>query len=282
MLLCVLCWSSSGLVIKYIDWPPMVISGIRSGIAALVMLAVGGRNMFRVFRLPAAAGGLVLPVVLAAAFASAGTKMLYVLANKLTTAANAIFLQHSAPVWAAFLGWFFCGERPKKGQWAALALVCAGLVLFFVNGLSRGSLAGDGAALAAGVCFGAGMVFLRMNRRGSPELCLFLSHCIPLAAGLPFIIARPPKPDAAAIGAVLFLGIVQVGAASLLYARAIRRLRAVDAAFISQLEPVLNPIWVFAFTGEAPAPLSVAGGLIIIAAVAVNTALARKSRIGPD
>jgi drug/metabolite transporter (DMT)-like permease len=257
----------------------MAISGIRSGIAALFMLAVKGGKMFRepLSRGRPKPGAVPL---LVAALASGGTKILYVLANKLTSPANAIFLHHSAPVWAVFLGWFFIGERPKKGQWAALALVFTGLALFFVNGLTYGSLVGDGAALAAGVCFGAGMVFLRMNREGSPELCLFLSHCVPLVVGIPFIIAGPPEFTPASLGAILFLGIVQAGIASLLYARAIKRLRAIDAAFIGQLEPVLNPVWVFAFTGELPAPLSIIGGIIIIASVLINIFLAGKNRTG--
>jgi drug/metabolite transporter (DMT)-like permease len=272
MLLCVLCWSTSGLFITFIDWSPMVISGIRSGIAALFMLLVKGKTMFSGARFrPGSKIGVGL--LLAAAFASAGTKMLYVLANKLTTPANAILLHHSAPLWAVFLGWLLIGERPGKGQWAALGLICGGLALFFVNGLRYGSLVGDGTALAAGICFGASMVFLRMNRDGSPELCLFLSHCIPLAVSVPFIIASPPVFTPASAGSILFLGLVQVGAASLLYARAIKRLRAMDAVFIDQLEPVLNPVWVFIVTGELPAALSIAGGLIIIAAILVNLLL---------
>jgi drug/metabolite transporter (DMT)-like permease len=143
-------------------------------------------------------------------------------------------------------------------------------MLFFINGLQGGSLAGDGAALAAGLCFGASMVFLRMNREGSPALCLFLSHCIPFVIGLPFLISHPPVFTPASAAAILFLGIVQVGAASLLYAYSIKRLRAIDAVFIDQIEPVLNPVWVFVFSGEAPAPLSMAGGIIIIGAVLVS------------
>jgi drug/metabolite transporter (DMT)-like permease len=288
MLLCVFCWSTSGLFIKFIDWHPMVISGLRSGIAALFMLLVNGKAMFA--RKPApgtiSTGANQTPspmsekapsdiksgagLLLAAAFASAGTKILYVLANKLTSPANAILLHHSAPVWAAFLGWILIGERPRKKQWAALALICAGLVLFFVNGLRRGSIAGDATALAAGVCFGASIVFLRMNRKGSPALCLFLSHCIPLALSIPFIISRPPVFSVQSGAAILFLGIVQVGIASLLYAYSIKRLKAVDAVFIDQLEPVLNPVWIFVVTGEIPATGSIAGGIIIIAAVLMS------------
>jgi drug/metabolite transporter (DMT)-like permease len=295
MLLCVLCWSTSGLFIKFIDWHPLVIAGLRSGIAAVFMLLVRGGSLLADAapgaRKTAAAGkrssaekrpggGETPParfkaapgagLLLAAALGSAGTKVLYVTANKLTSPANAILLHHSAPIWAAFLGWFLIGERPGKRQWVALAFICLGLPLFFADGLKSGRLAGDGAALAAGLCFGASMVFLRMNREGSPALCLFLSHCVSFVIGLPFIISRPPVFSPVSAGAILFLGIVQVGIASLLYAYSIKRLRAVDAVFIDQLEPVLNPVWVFVFSGEIPSPLSIAGGITVIAAVLMS------------
>jgi drug/metabolite transporter (DMT)-like permease len=280
MLLCVLCWSTSGLFIGFIGWHPLVIAGLRSGIAALFMLLVQRKSLFtaavpRYAAIPQSAArpfgktpGAIL--LLAAALSSAGTKMLYVTANKLTSPANAILLHHSAPVWAAFLGWFLIGERPGKRQWVALVFVCAGLPLFFVNGLKGGSLAGDAVALAAGLCFGAGMVFLRMNREGSPALCLFVSHCIPFAIGIPFIVTYPPVFTPAGAAAILFLGIVQVGAASLFYACSMKRLRAIDAVFIGQLEPLLNPVWIFLFSGEVPAPLSLAGGIVIVGAVLMS------------
>jgi drug/metabolite transporter (DMT)-like permease len=279
MLLCVLCWSTSGLFIKFIDWHPMVISGMRSGIAALFMLAVKRGSMFRCSGSPGgspARGKTGVVLLLAAAGFSAATKILYVLANKLTSPANAILLHHSAPVWAAFLGWAFIGEAPRKKQWAALTLICVGLAILFNPGfagqgsLGYGSLAGDAIALAAGLCFGASMVFLRMNRDASPALCLFLSHCIPLTLGIPFFFIRAPVFTGQNVGAILFLGIVQVGIASLLYAYAIKRLRAIDAIFIDQLEPVLNPFWIFIFSGEIPGAFSVIGGIIIIGAVLLN------------
>ncbi|MFP3090049.1 DMT family transporter [Treponema sp. TIM-1] len=287
MLLCVLCWSTSGLFIKFIGWHPMVIAGLRSGIAAVFMLLVRRGRLFTGAVPRSAPGkparsvpGLIL--LLAAAFSSAGTKILYVTANKLTSPANAILLHHSAPVWAAFLGWFLIRERPEKRQWVSLVFVGTGLLLFFVNGLQGGSLAGDAIALAAGVCFGAAMVFLRMNREGSPGFCLFLSHCIPFALGLPFIITHPPVFTPASAGAILFLGIVQVGVASLLYAYSIKRLRAIDAVFIDQLEPLLNPVWIFIFSGEVPAPLSMLGGIIIIGAVLMSQKYNASSGTGYD
>jgi drug/metabolite transporter (DMT)-like permease len=276
LLLCVILWSTSGLFIKFIDWHPLVISGLRSGIAALFMLLVNGRRLFAL-RLRPAQGcappgttGAGMGLLLAAALTSAATKILHVLANKLTSPANAILLHHSAPVWAAFLGWLLIGEKPVKKQWAALVLISGGLVLFFANGLKGGSIAGDATALAAGICFGASMVLLRMNREGSPALCLFVSHSIAVLVSIPFIATHPPEFTPANTASILFLGIVQVGIASLLYAYSIKRIRTLDAVFIAQLEPVLNPVWVFAFTGETPAPLSIAGGVVIIAAVLLS------------
>jgi drug/metabolite transporter (DMT)-like permease len=272
MLLCVLCWSTSGVFIKFIGWHPLVISCIRSAIAALFMLALDRGRMFAA--VPAKAGGKKPggpgPVLFAAAFFSAATKICYIAANKLTTPANAILLQHSAPIWAALLGWFMAGEKPRKAQGIALVMVMAGLFLFLINGLSYGSISGDALALAAGICFAAGMIFLRMNRDGSPVLALFLSHCIPVIAGLPFLFLYPPVFTPASAASILFLGIVQVGVASLLYASAIKKIRALDALFIDQLEPLLNSLWVFIFTGDLPAPLAAIGGGIIIAAVIVS------------
>jgi drug/metabolite transporter (DMT)-like permease len=144
------------------------------------------------------------------------------------------------------------------------------LLLFFVEGLKSGSLAGDGTALAAGICFGASMVLLRMNREGSPARCLFLSHCVPFVAGLPFILARPPVLTLTSTAAIFFLGIVQVGTGSLLYTYSIKRLRAIDAIFIAQLEPVLNVVWIFIFLGEVPAHLVITGGIILIGAVLMS------------
>jgi drug/metabolite transporter (DMT)-like permease len=278
MLLCVLLWSTSGLFIKFIDWHPIVISGLRSGIAALFMLLVNGRRLFvlRDFRIRSASGGLLW----AAALTSAATKILYVLANKLTSSANAILLHHSAPVWAAFLGWLLIGEKPVKKQWASLVLISGGLVLFFANGLRGGSIVGDVTALAAGICFGASMVFLRMNREGSPALCLFLSHCIPVGLSIPFIAANPPAFTYTNVLAILFLGLFQMGFASFLYAYSIKKIRTLDAVFIDQLEPVLSLVWVFLFIGEIPAPLSIAGGVIIIAAVLLSCLTKPETRPG--
>jgi drug/metabolite transporter (DMT)-like permease len=272
MLLCVLCWSTSGLFIKLIDWHPMVIAGVRSAIAALFMAAVRGRVMFavplRAALKPSILGISALP---AAALASAATKILYVTANKLTSPANAILLQHTAPVWVALAGGVLLGERLRRAQWLALVLAGGGIAVFFSGGLRSGSFAGDAVALLAGITFAFSIVALRLLKDGTPELALFYSHLIPAVLALPFIFITPPRITPQSLGAVIFLGLAQTGAASLLYGYAIKRLSAINTALLSQIEPVLNPAWVFLFTGEAPSRYALIGGFLVISGVLIDT-----------
>jgi drug/metabolite transporter (DMT)-like permease len=271
MLLCVLCWSTSGLCIKLIDWNPMAISGARSAIAALCMAAVHGRVMFAVPQRAALKPSIFgISALVVAAAASAATKILYVTANKLTAPANAILLQHTAPVWVALAAGVLLGERLRKAQWFALVLAGGGIAVFFSGGVRSGSLAGDAAALLAGGAFALSMIALRALKDGSPELALFYSHLITAALGLPFMVIAPPRITPQSLGAVLFLGLAQTGAASLFYGYAIKRLSAITAALLSQIEPVLNPAWVFLFTGEAPSRYALAGGLLIISGVLID------------
>ena len=266
MVLCTICWSTSGLFIKLIDWHPMVISCVRSAVGALFMAAGHGRRMF-----PAEARRTgTVPVLLAASITSAATKILYVTANKLTSPANAILLQHSAPVWAALAAYCFLGEKLRKAQVFSLVMVTSGIVIFLLDGLRSGNLAGDGIALFCGVTFALSMVALRMQKDGSPALALFFSHLIPVIIGIPFLFLYPPDWTPKSIAAILFLGLVQIGVASLLYAYAIKRLSAVNVMLIAQIEPVINPVWVFLFAGELPTRYAIIGGAIIIAAVIIS------------
>lgn len=280
MFLCVLCWSTSGLFIKQIDWHPMVISCIRSAIAAAFMATVHGRVMFARQAKPGKVPRLFsVSAFTVAVVASAATKILYVTANKMTSPVNAILLQHTAPLWAALMAGFLIGERIRRVQCFAVALAVCGISLFFFGSLGSGRLLGNGLALLAGISFALGMVALRSLKDASPVLALFFSHLVPVVIGLPFVFTAPPMLSAANIIRVTFLGLVQIGAASLLYAYAIRRLSAVNAMLISQLEPVFNPLWLFIFLGELPTRYALAGGLLIIAAAVISSIANAKANV---
>jgi drug/metabolite transporter (DMT)-like permease len=269
--LCALFWSSGGLCIKLIDWHPVSIAAGRSFIAALFMLGtrfLNPRTRHRSFD----------PRILwPAGLAYAATMILFVIANKLTTSANAIMLQYSAPVWAALLGRLLLKERLRGEQWGALVFVMGGLVLFFKDGLAAGSFAGDGIALISGIAFGANSVLMRAQPGGTQADAFIFAHLVTALAGVPFFFLHAPAMSPRAAGAILFLGVFQIGVASLLFSYGIARITAVQAMITSMTEPVLNPVWVLLATGEKPSPSALAGGGIILAA-ALASSLAGKKR----
>ena len=142
LVLCALLWSTSGLVIKLISWNALAIAGVRSGIAGIVMLVYLRRPRFDYLRLQLMCAG-----------SYAATMITFVAANKLTTAANAILLQYTAPVYAAVLGWIVLRERVVPRDWVTLAVVMSGMVLFFLEDLSPSGLWGNLLAILSGICF---------------------------------------------------------------------------------------------------------------------------------
>jgi drug/metabolite transporter (DMT)-like permease len=207
----------------------------------------------------------------------------FVWANKLTTPANAILLQYTAPVWAALLGWRLTGEKPRWFHWGALALITGGLLIFFREDLKTGGLGGSTTwgniiALVSGLFFGAHSVFLRMQKDGNPVDSILGSHLICAAAAIPFFFISPHDFTGQSLGAIGFMGFIQVGLASQLFAFGIRRVQAMQALLIAMIEPVLNPLWVFIVTGERPSPAALAGGVVIITAVLISSLLAQRSQ----
>jgi len=268
-------WSSSGIAIKVNIWHPMVIACFRSLLAAVFLIVVRLITRTRMNRqnekFPFWAGSLTFSACMIS----------FIAANKLTTSANVIMLQYSAPVWAALLGWALVREKPHWEHWGALVLVSSGLFLFFRDGLSSGSLAGDALSILSGVFLGGSSVFLRMMKKGSPQDAMFMGQLIVTAICIPFIFLFPPSFDATVIASISFLGIFQAGMASVTFSYGIKRISAVQAMLIATAEPILNPIWVFIIIGEKPSPTALLGGIIIIAAV-VSSSLIGKYRDDRD
>jgi drug/metabolite transporter (DMT)-like permease len=256
--------STNGLCIKLIDWHPFVIAGMRSFVAALFMIALRFASPNRrkePFKLRFLWGGGVSYALMMISFCSA---------NKLTTSANAVLLLYGAPIWAALLGWALAGEKPKPVSWISMVMVMGGLVLFSRDALRSGSFLGNGIAIVSGICFGANSVFLRIQKDGNTADSMLLAHLLTAAAGIPFIFMYPPQFNTGNTFALLFMGIVQMGIASLLLAYGIKRISAVQAMLTSVIEPILNPVWVLLVTGERPTLAALVGGSIIIAAVVIS------------
>jgi len=264
-------WSTSGIAIKVNIWHPMVIAGSRSLLAAIFLIAVRLITRTRVNRqndrFPFWAGSLVF----------AACMISFITANKLTTSANVIMLQYSAPVWAALLGWALIHEKPHWEHWGALVLVSSGLFLFFRDGLSSGSHAGDALSVFSGMLLGGSSVFFRMMKKGNPQDAMLMGQLIVVIICIPFFFLFLPSFDATVIASISFLGIFQAGLASVTFSYGIKRISAVQAMLIATAEPILNPIWVFILIGEKPSLTALVGGIVIIIAV-VSSSLIGKYR----
>ncbi len=257
---CAFLWSTAGLFIKLIDWNPFWIAGFRSLIAGLFLLTI-----LRTVRL-----NWSWPLV-GAAVANAACMILFVLANKLTTSANAILIQYWAPVGTAVLAFFFLREKLRIEQVAALVATLAGLVLLFVDKLGPGAFWGNLAAFVSGLAFALMFLFTRMQKNGKPLQSLMLSHVI--AALVSFgVAAFQPVPvfTWSSTAAIAALGIGQIGLAAVFFSYGIRRVSALTANLLAVIEPVFNPVWVFLLLGESPTLWAIAGGTLIL--VSVTTA----------
>jgi drug/metabolite transporter (DMT)-like permease len=245
-------WSLGGVLIKSIDLPSVAIAGARSLIAA-VAISLLMPGVVRKISWQAIPG----------AIAYSGTVFLFVVATKLTTAANAIFLQYTAPIYIAMISPWFLGERTNWRDWLLVLLALSGVGLFFFDQLSLQGLSGVAAALGSGFAFAWLTVLMRRQRAGSPEAVVLLGNVLTFLIASPWMfpilgLERNGPP-------LLTLGVVQLTIPYLFYSLAIRHVRALDAAIISIIEPILNPIWVMLATSEQPAFWSIVGGSIVLA-----------------
>jgi drug/metabolite transporter (DMT)-like permease len=261
-------WSLSGLFIKVIDWNPIAIAGMRSLIASIVVFFYLKHPDFH-FSFPQ----------IAAAVANAATMLLFVSANKTTTAANAILLQYLAPVLTTFIGAVIIKERPQAEHFFALPLVLAGMIVMFFDELGGGKLFGNILAIMSAVTFSFYFVFMRMQKDGSPLESILLSHWLTAAVCL-VISFFLPLPDATlkTFTAIMVLGIIQIGVPAILFSFAIKRISAVQANLITVIEPVFNPVWVFFAIGEAPGIKTLIGGGVIIFAVTLASIISARRK----
>ena len=263
-----LLFSTGGAAIKAASLTGWQVASFRSGVAALVLLAVLP-NARRQWHWP------MLPV--AAAYAA--TLVLFVLANRLTTSANAIFLQATAPLYVLLLGPFLLHEPIRRADLCYMLAVGAGLVLFFAGRDTAVVTApdpprGNLLALGSGVTYALMLAGLRWHgRRGGEDsgiATVAAGNLIAFAAALPM--ALPVHAFSARDAAVvLYLGVAQVGLAYWCLTRAIRHVPAFEATTMLQIEPAMNPVWTWLAYGERPTLWALAGGAVIVSATLVNT-----------
>lgn len=248
-------WSTGGVLIKCIPGNAVMINGARSFIALV---------FFFIYR-----KGIRVKInswILSAAVCLVMTNLLYVIANKMTTAANAIVLQYTAPVFVLVWDCIYRKKIPKKKQCLVVLMAFAGMLLFFLDQLDGGQMLGNIIAIGAGICF-SGVFFINSLPKASSQDASMIGFFLSFVISVPFL-GQLQSLDFRGTAA---LGVFQVGLAYVLFDRGVKLTSPVSASLIGLLEAVLNPIWVFLFCGEKVGRFALAGAAVILTAVIINT-----------
>lgn len=265
VLISALCFSLAGVLIKIVPWNPVSINGARCIFAIIPMylyLRATGRR-FHVNK--QIIGGAALDFAMLETF---------VIANKLTTAANAIVLQFTEPVWVILLAWIIFRSRPRASAVAASIVVIAGIVCFFLDSLSAGGVLGNILAIVSGLAY-AGVFLLKESPKCDFECAAILGFAACFVVGIPFY-AQETVFSLDILLAIMALGIAQLGLAYFFLSKGLDEVSPVTASLTSTIEPLLNPILVAIVVGETIGPLSIFGAVLVIgAATAYNVYAAR-------
>ncbi|MEZ5308465.1 MAG: EamA family transporter [Pyrinomonadaceae bacterium] len=277
VLVAVLIWSTGGVFIKITTIDAFSVNFGRSLFATFTV------GIYLAFR---KALRINLFSILAGIF-YASTLTSFVYANKNTTAANAIFLQYTAPVYILAVAPFLLREKFRFFDLITVVSCLVGMSLFFMDsGTTGGTSSSSGivAGLISGFSLGMYFILLRHPKAYSsdPALSVLIGNVIIVLAMLPFLAAKPPVPTLNDYLAISYLGIVQIGIAYILFTRGVANgVRSLDASIIGFVEPLLNPVWVVLIVGEVPSVWTITGGAVIIAAVLFHTLLQSRIKSRP-
>ena len=249
-------FSIGGLCIKIVPWSPLAINGARSLISVMVLAVYLKIKKHKVKWNPA---------VLFGAVCMTGTTTLFCAANKMTTAANAIVLQFTAPIFVIFLMWILKKERPKKSDILSCLIVFSGIICFFVDGLLVGNMMGNFVAVLSGVCY-AGVFMMNSFEKSDAISSVFLGHFLSAIIGSGFVF-KETDFGTSALGGIFVLGVFQMAIAYIFMSKGLEQVSAVTASLTSAIEPILNPLLVAVFWGETVSKLSLLGALIVVAGV---------------
>ena len=258
-------WSTGGLAIKLVPLSAVGVVFWRSFVAGIFLLAVFRPSRAR-WRHAAPSTVVVYALMI----------LTFVTATKMTTAANAIFLQYTGPLYVLALGPLLLKEPFRKIDAAAVAVALGGMSLFFVGRLDPGALAGNLVAVVSGVFFGLTILLLRRDASGDAIPSVIAGNFAAAALALPFAWGHLGL-DAKGVALVLFLGVVQLGISYVLFVGGLKTVPAAEASLLGMLEPMFNPLWAFLGLGERPSTWAALGGAIVLAAVAGRTVFGARS-----
>ena len=291
VLLAAVLWSTGGVGIKTLSGSPVAIAGWRGLFALPVLLGMA------LVRVRGAGSAALVPFRKPWTWMGAASYALmvicYVVATKRTTAADAIFIQYTSPVYVAVLSWPLLRERVTWIDAVACGGVLVGMVLFFREKLSAEAQVGNLVAVVSS--FGAAglPLALRADQRAlvrsgdlraavvAPALAIALGDLAAVVVCAPSMLAEPPA-DVHAWLLIAALGLGQIGLPYVLYGLAVPRLTALEGSLVPTLEPILNPVWVALGTGEKPGPMAVVGGGFVLGSVLLQALAGRRVAAKPQ
>ncbi len=257
-------WSTSGLFIKIIDWRPLSILSGRSIVSFFVFLIYLRRFWMKWSRLQTTG-----------ALAYVGVQLFFVISTKLTAAANAIFLQYTAPLYILLFGYGFLGERPSRSDWITMPVIFLGLLLFLGDGLRFSGIRGNLFGALSGLSMASMMMCMRREKSGEPGTLILMGCLIGILIGFPSLLQETFTLQS--VGIILFLGIFQMGLSYVFFSIAIKYLNALESSLILFIEPVFNPVWVFLVIGEIPGDLALVGGMLVIGTAVARAVISARS-----
>ncbi|MCR5087917.1 MAG: DMT family transporter [Oscillospiraceae bacterium] len=260
MVLCAALWSIAGIFMKLLPWHSFAIASLRSFFAALtfvVWMAVR-RYRFCLTRRTLVSGLLTGCVYVC-----------FAAANKLTTAANAIVLQFTCPIFVVLFSALLFRKRIRKADAAVVLIVLCGIALFFFDQLTPSGLLGNFVAIAAGM-FMAGMFITIGSLQGRERFsAILIGQLFAFLIGLPAVILTRPVMTPHTVTYILILGVFQLGISYIFYVQASQNCPPLACSLLSAVEPLLNPVWVMLFDGERPGFFALLGGVIVIVSITV-------------
>ena len=258
MLICATLWSVAGIFMKLLPWNGFAVAGLRSLIAGLtIAVYILLRGMHIIINRRTVITGIFTACVYTC----------FAVANKLTTAANAIVLQFTSPVFIVIFSALILKKRIRRNDALVVSFTLIGIALFFFDQLQPGYILGNFVAIAAGM-FMAGMFIavgeLEREQRFSGIL---IGQSLTFLVGLPFIIATSPEFTLTATASILILGVLQLGISYVLYVESSQYCPPLACSLLGAAEPLLNPVWVLIFDGERPGIFALIGGVIVVASI---------------
>ena len=259
IVLAAILWSSGGLFVKLITLTPMQISFFRCSIAAITFAVMFRKKILQ-----------YNPLTFLNSFFYAGVLIFYVIAMKTTTAANAIFLQSTAPIYVLIFEPLFNNTKYQKSNIVTIIICFLGMILFFMGDLTPGQLEGNIFGLMSGILFAAFFLGMKRNDKRYQQSSIFWGNILVSVICLPFIFSIE-QLNFSQIWMVSFLGVFQIAIAYAFFSYGLKKVMAVEASIIAMIEPVLTPVWVFIGFGEVPATTAIIGGIIILTAISIRT-----------